>query len=75
MPLTAATAGYLLIVFLPFLLSLAGKAPMPKMLCFVSSLLALLLSVEPYGAVMPWAMGMIIALVSVFERFRSSYGI
>jgi hypothetical protein len=75
MPLTAATAGYLLIVFLPFLLSLAGKAPMPKMLCFVSSLLALLLSVEPYGAVMPWATGMIIAVVSILERFRSSYGI
>ena len=41
-------------MIVPFLLLLAGKAPMPKMLCFVSSLLALLLSVEPYGAVMPW---------------------
>jgi hypothetical protein len=62
-------------MIVPFLLLLAGKAPMPKMLCFVSSLLALLLSVEPYGAVMPWAMGMIVAVVSILERFRSSYGI
>ena len=43
---------------------------MPKMLCLVSSLLALLLSVKPYGAVIPWLMGMIIAVVAVFERWR-----
>ncbi len=43
---------------------------MPKMLCLVTSLLALLLSVEPYGAVMPWLIGMIIAGVAVLERLR-----
>lgn len=69
------TAGFLLILLLllPFLLSLAGRAPMAKLLCFVASLLALLLSVEPYGAVMPWLLGMIIAVVAVVERLRSSY--
>jgi len=39
-------------------------------LCLVASLLALLLSVKPYGAVIPWVIGMIIAAVAVFERFR-----
>jgi hypothetical protein len=68
--MTATAAGTLLILFLPFLLSLAGRATMPKMLCLVASLLALLLSVKPYGAVIPWVIGMIIAAVAVFERFR-----
>jgi len=68
--MSATAAATLLVIFLPFLLSLAGRATMPKMLCLVSSLLALLLSVKPYGAVMPWLMGMIIAVVAVFERLR-----
>lgn len=54
----------------PFLLSLAGRAAMPRMLCLVTSLLALLLSVKPYGAVVPWLVGMIIAAVAVYERLR-----
>jgi hypothetical protein len=66
------SASFFLILFLPFLLSLAGKAPVAKQVCFVTSLLALLMSVEPYGAVMPWLLGMIIAVVAVVERFRSS---
>jgi hypothetical protein len=68
--MSVAAAATLLVLFLPFLLSLAGRATMPKILCLVSSLLALLLSVKPYGAVMPWLMGMIIAVVAVFERLR-----
>jgi hypothetical protein len=68
--MSAAAAATLLVIFLPFLLSLAGRATMPKMLCLVSSLLALLLSVEPYGAVTPWVFGMIIAVVAVFARLR-----
>jgi len=68
--MSAAAAATLLVMFLPFLLSLTGRATMPKMLCLVSSLLALLLSVKPYGAVIPWLMGMIIAVVAVFERWR-----
>jgi len=63
----------LLLLFLPFLLSLAGRASMAKLLCFISSLLALLLSVEPYGSVLPWLLGMIIAVVAVVERLRASY--
>jgi hypothetical protein len=68
--MSVAAAATLLVLFLPFLLSLAGGATMPKMLCLVTSLLALLLSVQPYGAVMPWLIGMIIAVVAVFERLR-----
>jgi hypothetical protein len=65
----AATAGTLLIVFLPFLLALAGQAGMPKLLCLVTSVLALLLSVEQYVAALPWSAGMAIAVISVRERF------
>jgi hypothetical protein len=64
------TATGTLVLLLPFLLSLAGRATMPRMLCLVTSLLALLLSVKPYGAVGPWLVGMIIAAVAVYERFR-----
>ena len=60
----------LLILFLPFLLSLAGQGGMAKMLCLVLSVLALLLSVREYAAVLPWIIGMIIAGVSVWERIR-----
>lgn len=70
--MSVAAAATLLVLFLPFLLSLAGGATMPKMLCLVTSLLALLLSVKSYGAVMPWLIGMIIAVVAVVERLRRS---
>ena len=68
--MTTATSAWLLLIFLPFLLALAGRAPMPKMLCLVTSLLALLMSVEPGQSVFPWGVGMILALVSLWERFR-----
>ena len=68
------TAGWLLLYFLPFLLSLFGKAQMPWVLCFVASLLAMLMSVEPGGAALPWGLGMIVAAVSVRERIRSVFG-
>ena len=69
--MTAVAAGmHLLVLLLPFLLSLAGQGGMPKMLCLVASLLALLLSVKPYGAVLPWGIGMAIAVISVRERIR-----
>jgi hypothetical protein len=68
--MSLAAAAILLVLFLPFLLSLAGSATMPRMLCLVTSLLALLLSVTSYGAVLPWLIGMIIAAVAVFERLR-----
>jgi hypothetical protein len=64
------TTGTLLILFLPFLLSLIGQGAMAKMLCLVASLLALLLSVEDYAAVLPWIIGMMIAAVSVWERIK-----
>jgi hypothetical protein len=38
------------------------------MLCLVTSILASLLSVNVYGAVLPWVTGMLIAGVSVWER-------
>ena len=68
--MTTATSAWLLLMFLPFLLALAGRAPMPKMLCLVTSLLTLLMSVEPGRSVFPWGVGMILALVSLWERFR-----
>lgn len=68
--MTAAAAGTLLVLFLPFLLALAGQGGMAKMLCLMTSILGLLLSVEEYGAVLPWVLGMLIAGVSVWERIR-----
>jgi hypothetical protein len=59
-----------LVLFLPFLLSLFGQSAVAKMLCLVTSILALLLSVEPYGAVLPWVVGALIAGISVWERIR-----
>jgi hypothetical protein len=68
------TTGWLLLFFLPFLLSLLGKASVPRMLCLVCSGMAMLLSVQPGAAVLPWGLGMVIALVSVRERIRAIYG-
>jgi hypothetical protein len=70
-PNAMTTAAYLFLC-LPLLLSLAARGVMPKLLCALSSLFAILLSVEPGGAVLPWALGMIIATVTLFERFRRS---
>jgi len=68
--MSTVTTGALLIIFLPFLLSLFGQGSQAKMLCLTSSILGLLLSVEQYGAVMPWVLGMIVATVSLWERIR-----
>ena len=68
--MSAATIGTLLVIFLPFLLSLFGQSAQARMLCLIFSILGLLLSVEEYGAVMPWALGMIVAAVSLWERIR-----
>jgi hypothetical protein len=62
------TIAMLLVLFLPFLLSLAAKARTPKVICLWTSVLALLLSVEPYRAAQAWAIGMAIAVISVRER-------
>lgn len=64
------TVVELLIFAAPFLLSLFGQGSMAKMLCLVTSLLALLLSVEPGAAYVPWSIGTLIAAVSVWERIR-----
>jgi hypothetical protein len=58
------------ILFLPFLVSLAGQGGMAKLLTLYTSILALLLRVDVYGAELPWIIGMIIASVSVWERIR-----
>jgi hypothetical protein len=59
-----------LMLFWPFLLSLAGKSTEPKVLCFFLSAMALLLSTYPYRALLPWAVGMAIAVLTLRERFR-----
>jgi hypothetical protein len=68
--MSAVTIGTSLIIFSPFLLSLFGRSVQARMLCLISSILSLLLSVEEYGAVMPWVLGMIVAAASVWERIR-----
>jgi hypothetical protein len=68
--MSAVAIGTSLIIFLPFLLSLFGQSAQARMLCLISSVLGLLLSVEEYGAVMPWVLGMIVAAASVWERVR-----
>ncbi len=68
--MSTLTAGWILLLCLPFLLSLFGKAAMPKMLCLVASLVAALLAVELYAAVVPWTIGMAIALISIREGCR-----
>ena len=72
MSVSAVTFGLWLLAFMPFLISLAAKANQPKALCFVCSLMALLLSVEPHRALLPWTLGMTIAVIAVRERFRSA---
>ena len=62
------TIGMLLVMMLPFLLSLAGKAGTPKALCLLTGVLALLLSTEPWRAAEAWVVGMVIAVISVRER-------
>jgi hypothetical protein len=58
------------ILFWPFLLSLAGKATEPKLLCLFLSAMALLSGADPYRAALPWAIGMAIAVLTLHERFR-----
>ena len=65
------TAGWLLLLFLPFLVSLFGRAQMPRMLCLVCSVMAMLLGVVPCEAMLPWTLGMAVAVISVRERIRS----
>ena len=66
------TAAFYLLLCLPLFLSLAARGVMPKLLCLLTSLFAILLSVEPGGAVLPWATGMTIATVALIKRFRRS---
>lgn len=68
--MAAVTLSTLFIIFLPFLMSLAGHGGMAKMLTLIASILGLLLSVREYGAVLPWITGMAIAVTSVWERIR-----
>jgi hypothetical protein len=68
--MTAATAGLLVLLFLPFLLSLAARPVMPKILCLETSVLALLFSQDIYRVVLCWAVGMAIAVISVHDRIR-----
>jgi len=68
--MTHMTIGTLLLLYLPFLVSLAGQPGAPKVLCLVSSFLAMLLNMREFGAVLPWCLGIAVAMTSVRERFR-----
>jgi hypothetical protein len=48
------TAAIYLFLSLPLLLSLAARGALPKVLGLVTGMFAILLSVEPGGAVLPW---------------------
>jgi len=54
---------------------LGAKGGMPKMFCFVTSLMTLLPTVEPTRGFLVWVAGMVIAVVALRERIGSSYGI
>ena len=71
--MAAISTATLLLLFLPFLLSLAGQGLMAKYLCLLTSVLALLVVAEPYRAGIPWIAGMTIALVSMWERIRQRF--
>jgi hypothetical protein len=68
--MSTMTAGLTLLLFLPFLLSLFGRAAMPKLLCLVACLIAALLALKFYFAIVPWFAGMAIAMVSVRAACR-----
>jgi hypothetical protein len=58
-----------LILLLPFLLSLAALAGVPKPLCLVARVVALLLSAEN-AAILDWMIGTAIAGIPIRERIR-----
>ena len=64
------TIGKLLVLFLPFLLSLAAQGGTPKVIGLATAVLALWLSAEPDRAVVPWAIGMAISVLSVHARMH-----
>jgi hypothetical protein len=68
--MSTMTAGLTLLLFLPFLLSLFGRAAMPKLLCLVASLIAALLSLKFYIAIVPWIAGMVVAVISLRAACR-----
>ena len=53
----------------PFLLSLLSKNGKAIMLALICSVIAILLSVEDYWAVVPWTIGMMVAVVAIYIRF------
>ena len=64
------TAATYLFLSLPFLLSFATGGANPKVVGFVSSGFAILLSVDPGGFVLPWATGMTVVSVALYECCR-----
>lgn len=52
--MTTISTATLLLVFLRFLVSLTKQGNMAKMTCLVTSVLSVLLSIEPAGALLPW---------------------
>ena len=61
---------WLFVLFIPFIASLLGESRTAWAVCCLSSVMAVLLSVEPDRALLAWGTGMLIAGVSLWERFR-----
>jgi len=55
---------------LPAVSAVAGRPELNGEDALQSGILGMLLSVKEYGAVMPWLLGMVIAIASVRERIR-----
>jgi hypothetical protein len=58
------------IAVLPLLLSLVSRNIDVIAFCLLTSILTVLLSVEPHRAVMAWCLGTLVAAVAVRERLR-----
>ncbi len=67
------TAAFYLLLCLLLLLSIGARGLLPKALCFVTCSIAILLSIKPYEALLPWSTGMAIAMIALYERFRCRY--
>lgn len=68
--MTAAISVSHLILLLPLLLLLARLGGVPKLLCVLPCLLALLLSAATHAAVMDWIIGTAVAGLPIRERIQ-----
>jgi hypothetical protein len=59
-------------MFAPFLLSLLSANVKAMLLTLSCSVLTVLLSTEDYWSVIPWTIGMLIAVIAIYNRFAEA---